>query len=204
MRTNININLQLIYGQLIFPRYLCWSTFSVESPGQLVTGSRERIITSLLSAGSLPPVPPEGRMPRLSLACRGHTDGSDIWWLLRKTFKLLGPSIGQIFPGRSSTGYSSGSSWSGFLRVLRFPPPGKLISSSSSFHRLDMTLAVAEVINPDKPNQTEDFHKTPRLEDTPCTLKLYFKVESEPPVKVLWQCWLVLSIPRIESSFISG
>ena len=116
-----------------------------------------------VSAGSLPPVPPEGRTPRLSLACRGHTDGSDIWWLSWKTFKLLGPSIGQIFPGR----FSSGSSWSDFLRVLRFPPPKKLISSSS-FHRLDMTLAVAEVINPDKPNQTEDFHKTPRLEDTPC------------------------------------
>ena len=78
-----------------------------------------------VSAGSLPPVPPEGRTPRLSLACRGHTDGSDIWWLSRKTFKLLGPSIGQIFPARFSTGYSSVSSWSGFLRVLRFPPPEK-------------------------------------------------------------------------------
>ena len=37
-------------------------------------------------------------------------------------------------------------------------PPGtpvsstrKLISSSSSFHRLDMTLAVAEALNPNKP-----------------------------------------------------
>ena len=36
----------------------------------------------------------------------------------------------------------------GFLRVLRFPPPEKLISS---FHRLDMTLAVAEALNPNKP-----------------------------------------------------
>ena len=57
---------------------------------------------------------------------------------------------------------------------------------------LDMTLAVAEAINPDKPNQTEkrinNFHKTPRL---------LFKVESEPPAKVLWQCWLYLSIPQI-------
>ena len=134
-----------------------------------------------VSAGSLPPVPPEGRTPRLSLACRGQNDGSDIWWLSRKTFKLLGPSIGQIFPGRFSTGYSSGSSWSGFLRVLRFPPPEKLISSSS-FHCLDMTLAVAEAINPDKLNQTEDFHKTPCLEDTPCTrcvLKLNLSLQSK-------------------------
>ena len=104
-----------------------------------------------------------------------------ITWLSRKTFKLLGPSIGQIFPGRFSTGYSFGSSWSGFLRVLQFPPPEKLISSSS-FHRLDMILAVAEAINPDKPNQTEDFHKTPGLEDTPCTwcmLKLNLSLQSK-------------------------
>ena len=39
-------------------------------------------------------------------------------------------------------------------------PPGTPVSStrklisSSSFHRLDMTLAVAEALNPDKPNQT--------------------------------------------------
>ena len=38
----------------------------------------------------------------------------------------------------------------GFLRVLRFPPPEKL-TLSSSFHRLDMTLAVAEALNPSKP-----------------------------------------------------
>ena len=47
---------------------------------------------------------------------------------------------------------------------------------------LDMTLAVAEAINPDKPNQTEDFHKTPRLEDTPCTwciLKLNLSLQSK-------------------------
>ena len=47
-----------------------------------------------------------------------------------------------------------------------------------------MTLAVAEAIdlNPDKPNQTEDFHKTPRLEDTPCTwciLKLNLSLQSK-------------------------
>ena len=44
------------------------------------------------------------------------------------------------------------------LAVGRWFPPGtpvsstrKLISSSSSFHRLDMTLAVAEALNPNKP-----------------------------------------------------
>ena len=47
------------------------------------------------------------------------------------------------------------------LAVGRWFPPGtpvsstiKLISSSSSFHRLDMTLAVAEALNPNKPNQS--------------------------------------------------
>ena len=34
--------------------------------------------------------------------------------------------------------------------MLRFPPPEKLISSSS-FHRLDMTLADAEALNPNEP-----------------------------------------------------
>ena len=151
----------------------------METTGQLVTGSRERIITALLAASLL--CHQRAERHALSLACRGQNDGSDIWWLSRKTFKLLGPSIGQIFPGRLSTGYSSGYSWSGFLRVLRFPPPEKLISSSSC-HRLDMTLAVAEAINPDKPNQTEEFHKTPRLEDTPCTrcvLKLNLSLQSK-------------------------
>ena len=48
------------------------------------------------------------------------------------------------------------------LAVGRWFPPGTPVSftrkliSSSSFHRLDMTLAVAEVINPDKPNQTQN------------------------------------------------
>ena len=151
----------------------------METPGQLVTGSRERIITSLLAASLLCHQraerhawvsPAEGKM---MVATSGGYRG--------KHFKLLGPSIGQIFPGRFSTGYSSGSSWSGFLRVLRFPPPEKLISSSS-FHCLDMTLAVAEAINPDKLNQTEDFHKTPCLEDTPCTrcvLKLNLSLQSK-------------------------
>ena len=42
-------------------------------------------------------------------------------------------------------------------------PPGTPVSStrklisSSSFHRLDMTLAVAEALNPNKPNQTSFF-----------------------------------------------
>ena len=44
----------------------------------------------------------------------------------------------------------------GFLRVLRFPPPVKL-----TFHdrhlRLDMTLAVAEALSPNKPNRGGDF-----------------------------------------------
>ena len=40
-------------------------------------------------------------------------------------------------------------------------PPGPPVSStrklmsSSSFHRLDITLAVAEALNPNKPNQTK-------------------------------------------------
>ena len=44
------------------------------------------------------------------------------------------------------------------LAVGRWFPPGTPVSStrklisSSSFHRLDMTLAVAEVLNPNKPN----------------------------------------------------
>ena len=46
-----------------------------------------------------------------------------------------------------------------FLAVGRWFPPGAPVSStrkliSSSFHRLDMTLAVAEALNPNKPNQT--------------------------------------------------
>ena len=48
------------------------------------------------------------------------------------------------------------------LAVDRWFPPGtpgsstrKLISSSS-FHRLDMTLAVAEALNPNKPNHSKD------------------------------------------------
>ena len=44
------------------------------------------------------------------------------------------------------------------LAVGRWFPPGTSVSStrkliSSSFHRLDMTLAVAEALNPNKPNQ---------------------------------------------------
>ena len=46
------------------------------------------------------------------------------------------------------------------LAVGRWFPPGtpvsstrKLILISSSFHRLDMTLAVAEALNPNKPNK---------------------------------------------------
>ena len=43
------------------------------------------------------------------------------------------------------------------LAVGRWFPPGTPVSStrkliSSSFHRLDMTLAVAEALNPNKPN----------------------------------------------------
>ena len=47
----------------------------------------------------------------------------------------------------------------GLLAVGRWFPPGTPVSStrkliSSSFHCLDMTLAVAEALNPNKPNQT--------------------------------------------------
>ena len=47
------------------------------------------------------------------------------------------------------------------LAVGRWFPPGTPVSStrkliSSSFHHLDMTLAVAEALNPNKPNQTLD------------------------------------------------
>ena len=43
------------------------------------------------------------------------------------------------------------------LAVGRWFPPGTPVSStkkliSSSFHRLDMTLAVAEALNPNRPN----------------------------------------------------
>ena len=47
------------------------------------------------------------------------------------------------------------------LAVGRWFPPGSPVSStrklisSSSFHRLDMTLAVAEALNPNKPNRTD-------------------------------------------------
>ena len=44
----------------------------------------------------------------------------------------------------------------------------KLISSSSSFHRLDMTLAVAEALTPNKPNQ-------PPPECIPCNCPLTIK-----------------------------
>ena len=46
------------------------------------------------------------------------------------------------------------------LAVGRWFPPGTPVSStrklisSSSFHRLDMTLAVAGALNPNKPNQS--------------------------------------------------
>ena len=47
------------------------------------------------------------------------------------------------------------------LAVGRWFPPGTPVSStrkmiSSSFHRLDMTLAVAEALNPNKPNKTKN------------------------------------------------
>ena len=47
------------------------------------------------------------------------------------------------------------------IQVGRWFPPGTPVSStrkliSSSFHRLDMTLAVAEALNPNTPNQTKD------------------------------------------------
>ena len=49
------------------------------------------------------------------------------------------------------------------LAVGRWFPPGTPVSStrqliSSSFHRLDMTLAVAEALNPNKPNHWSTVH----------------------------------------------
>ena len=48
-----------------------------------------------------------------------------------------------------------------------FPPVSStrnlISSSSSSFHRLDMTLAVAEALNPNKPNQTKPVSSTRKL-----------------------------------------
>ena len=46
------------------------------------------------------------------------------------------------------------------LAVGRWFPPGTPVSStrkliSSSFHRLDMTLAVAEALNPNKPKKNQ-------------------------------------------------
>ena len=54
------------------------------------------------------------------------------------------------------------------LAVGRWFPPGAPVSStrkliSSSFHRLDMTLAVAEALNPNKPNQTNFTKSHPSL-----------------------------------------
>ena len=48
-----------------------------------------------------------------------------------------------------------------FHQLGRWFPPGTPVSStrklisSSSFHRLDMTLAVGEALNPNKPNVTD-------------------------------------------------
>ena len=62
------------------------------------------------------------------------------------------------------------------LAVGRWFPPGTPVSStrkliSSSFHRLDMTLAVAEALNTNKPNQT--FENVERLK------KQYFQMLTE-------------------------
>ena len=48
----------------------------------------------------------------------------------------------------------------GFLRVLRFPQP--VTFSSSSFHRCIITLAVAEALSPNNPNQTRRVTKGTR------------------------------------------
>ena len=52
-----------------------------------------------------------------------------------------------------------------FKPVGRWFPPGTPVSStrkliSSSFHRLDMTLTVAEALNPNKPKKTKNPQST--------------------------------------------
>ena len=76
------------------------------------------------------------------------------------------------------------------LAVSRWFPPGtpvsstrKLISSSSSFHRLDMTLAVAEALNPNKPNQTSS--KDHLLYRTPSNLGLGGGTSATTKINVL-------------------
>ena len=55
------------------------------------------------------------------------------------------------------------------IAVGRWFPPGTPVSSirklisSSLFHRLDMTLALAEALNPNKPNQTKSIQDNHRV-----------------------------------------
>ena len=63
-----------------------------------------------------------------------------------------------IWVAQAADSFFSTLSFHQLLAVGRWFPPGtpvsstrKLISSSSSFHRLDMTLTVAEALNPNKP-----------------------------------------------------
>ena len=84
----------------------------------------------------------------------------------RPILRQIGP--GPIFPSFSWAWFSDvvGRNFLGSAELLSpgtesvWSPPGTPVSStrklisSSSFHRLDMTLAVAEALNPNKPNQT--------------------------------------------------
>ena len=58
------------------------------------------------------------------------------------------------------------------LAVGRWFPPGTPVSStrkliSSSFHRLDMTLAVTEALNPNKPNHFPQIRNIPSAYNKP-------------------------------------
>ena len=74
---------------------------------------------------------------------------------LRKQRRRCGPSsIPGLGRGRMCEKFHQ------LLAVGRWFPPGTPVSStrkliSSSFHRLDMPLAVAEALNPNKPNQDD-------------------------------------------------
>ena len=73
--------------------------------------------------------------------------------------KLSYISLTERQPIRRSFHTSVGQKFHQLLAVGQWFPPGTPVSStrkliSSSFHRLDMTLAVAEALNPNKPNQT--------------------------------------------------
>ena len=98
-------------------------------------------------------------LPRCGASERAIQPGCLCWWKLDR-----GRSTAEAMFQALSLGQEDDCGWSGrmcekfhqLLAVGRWFPPGTPVSStrkliSSSFHRLDMTLAVAEALNPNKP-----------------------------------------------------